>query len=86
MSVLKNATDLGTKAGEVALQLCKDPDITKVTGAVPSKSGGGTDITAVLLKPIPITKDNLQTAIDIKWITQAELCAGVKAGSVAACP
>jgi D-xylose transport system substrate-binding protein len=86
VSVLKDATDLGKAAGAAALQLCKDPDITKVTGATASKSAGGTDITAVLLKPVPITKDNLQTAIDIKWITKEELCAGVTAGSVAACP
>ena len=33
VSVWKDATELGTKAGEAALQLCADPDITKVTGA-----------------------------------------------------
>ena len=30
VSVWKDATELGKKAGEAALQLCKDPDITKV--------------------------------------------------------
>lgn len=85
VSVLKDATDLGKAAGAAALQLCKDPDITKVSGAVASKSAGGTDITAVLLKPLPITKDNLQQAIDIKWITKEELCKDVKAGTVAVC-
>ncbi len=86
VSVWKDATELGTKAGEAALQLCKDPDITKVTGAAPSKTTGGIDSTAVLLKPVPITKDNLQVVLDAKWLTQAELCKDVAAGTVTGCP
>ena len=43
VSVWKDAADLGKKAGEAALQLCKDPDITKVSGATPSKTVGGLD-------------------------------------------
>ncbi len=86
VSVWKDATELGTKAGEAALQLCKDPDITKVTGAAPSKTTGGIDSTAVLLKPVPITKDNLQVVLDAKWLTQAELCKDVPAGTVTGCP
>jgi len=85
VSVWKDATELGTKTGEAALQLCKDPDITKVTGATPSKTAGGIDSTAVLLKPVPITKDNLQVVLDAKWITKDVLCKGVTAGSVAGC-
>jgi D-xylose transport system substrate-binding protein len=86
VSVWKDATELGTKAGEAALQLCKDPDITKVTGAVATKTSGGIDSTSVLLKPVPITKDNLQTILDAKWLTVAELCKDVPAGSVTGCP
>jgi len=86
VSVWKDATALGKAAGEAALQLCKDPDITKVTGAVASKTAGGLASTAVLLKPVGITKDNLQTILDAKWLTQAELCKGVPTGSVTGCP
>ena len=86
VSVWKDATELGTKAGEAALQLCKDPDITKVAGAAPSKTTGGIDSTALLLKPVPITKDNLQVVLDAKWLTQAELCKDVPAGTVTGCP
>jgi D-xylose transport system substrate-binding protein len=86
VSVWKDATELGTKAGEAALQLCADPDITKVTGAVASKTVGGLDTSAVLLAPVPITKDNLQTILDANWLTVEELCAGVAAGSVTGCP
>ena len=86
VSVWKDATELGAKAGAAALELCKNPDITKVTGAVATKTSGGLASTSVLLKPVPITKDNLQTILDAKWLTQAELCAGVTAGSVTGCP
>ena len=41
VSVLKDATELGTAAGEAALQLCADPDISKVTGAEASTTTGG---------------------------------------------
>lgn len=85
VSVWKDATDLGKKAGEAALQLCKDPDFTKVTGATPSKTVGGIASTALLLAPVPITKDNLQVVLDANWITKAELCLGVTAGSVTGC-
>jgi D-xylose transport system substrate-binding protein len=40
---------------------------------------------AILLAPDPITKDNLNDVIDAGWITKDEACAGVAAGSVAAC-
>jgi D-xylose transport system substrate-binding protein len=86
VSVWKDATELGKAAGEAALQLCKNPDVSKVTGAVPSKTVGGLATSSILLKPVPITKDNLQTILDAKWLTQAELCAGVPAASVTGCP
>lgn len=85
VSVLKNATELGTAAGTAALALCKDPDITKVAGAKPSKTVGGIASTAILLPPTPITKDNLQKVLDINWMTKAEICKDVKAGTVSLC-
>jgi len=85
VSVWKDATELGTEAGKAALQLCKDPDISKVAGAVASKTTGGLATSALLLKPIPITKDNLEVVLNAKWITKAELCKDVAAGSVKGC-
>ena len=86
VSVWKDATELGTEAGKAAVQLCSNPDITKVTGATASKTVGGLDSTAVLLKPVPITKDNLQVVLDANWLTVEELCAGVATGTVTGCP
>ena len=86
VSVWKDATELGTAAGKAALELCKDPDVSKVTGAAASKTTGGLDTSAVLLKPVPITKDNLQVVLDAKWLTVDELCKDVPAGSVTGCP
>ena len=86
VSVWKDATALGKAAGAAALQLCQDPDITKVTGAVATKTVGGLASTSVLLAPVGITKDNLQVILDAKWLTQAELCKDVPTGSVTGCP
>ena len=86
VSVWKDATELGTAAGKAALELCKNKDISKVTGAAAGKTTGGLDTYQLFLNPVPITKDNLQKVIDAKWITQAELCKDVKAGSVKGCP
>jgi D-xylose transport system substrate-binding protein len=85
VSVWKDATELGTAAGEAALELCEDPDISKVTGATASKTTGGLDSYALLLNPVPITKDNLQVVLDANWITKDVLCKDVTPGSVAGC-
>ena len=86
VSVWKDARLLGTAAGQAAVQLCANKDITKVTGTAPFKSPGGNSLTSTLLQPNPITKDNLQVVLDAKWIDQATLCQGVKTGSVTGCP
>ena len=66
VSVLKDASELGTAAGEAALQLCENPDISQVEGAVAGTSTGGLDTYSVLLDPLPITQDNLQDALDLR--------------------
>jgi D-xylose transport system substrate-binding protein len=86
VSVLKDATELGTAAGEAALELCENPDISAVTGAEASTSIGGLDTYSVLLDPLPITRDNLQAALDLEWLTVEELCQDVPSGTVDVCP
>jgi D-xylose transport system substrate-binding protein len=85
VSVWKDARELGTSAGEAAVALCKDGDVTKVAGTAPFSSPGGNELTSILLKPIPITKDNLDVVIDAGWTTKDNVCQGVAAGSVPAC-
>ncbi len=85
VSVWKDARELGKSAGESAIQLCKDKDIKKVTGTADFKSPGGNTLSTILLKPQPITKDNLNVVIDAGWTTKDNVCKGVTAGSVPAC-
>ena len=51
-----------------------------VEGTVAFDSPGGNSMTAILLTPIAITPDNLNVVLDAGWITQEELCQGVKPG------
>ena len=86
VDIWKDSSELGTAAGKVALQLCKDKDVSKVAGTAPYTTPGGKTVSSILLKPIPITKDNLNVVLDAKWIDVATLCKGVTPGSVPACP
>jgi len=45
-------------------------------------SGGekGVEMNAMFLKPIPITKSNLNVVIDAGWIAKDKACAGAKSG------
>jgi D-xylose transport system substrate-binding protein len=85
VSVWKDARELGTAAGEAAVQLCADPDVANVSGTAPFTTPGGIDVTSILLTPIPISQDNLDIVLDAGWIDEATLCQGVDAGTVAAC-
>ena len=49
------------------------------------KSPGGNTLNSTFLKPVPITKDNLNVVIDAGWISKDEVCQGVAAGKVAVC-
>jgi len=85
VDVWKDARMLGKSAGEAAMQLCKNPDPSKVSGTAAFKTPGGNTLSSILLTPDPITKDNLNKVLDAGWITKADLCQGVGAGKVSAC-
>ncbi len=86
VSVWKDARALGKAAGEVALQLASGTMMDKVEGSMMFSGGPkGVNMNSMFLKPIPITKDNLNLVIDAGWITKDEVCKGVPAGSVAVC-
>jgi D-xylose transport system substrate-binding protein len=99
VSVWKNANALGETAGFVAMQLCagtagnavKAPSGLPTTAApstldaVPFTTPKNNTVNSITLNPTPITKANLAEVVDAGWITQAELCAGVTAGSAPPC-
>jgi D-xylose transport system substrate-binding protein len=85
VDVWKDARELGKAAGEAAVALANGAALGDVTGTVAFDSPGGNSMTAILLTPIAVTPDNLNVVLDAGWITQEELCQGVKPGKVDAC-
>ena len=85
VDVWKDARELGKAAGEAAVALANGAALGDVEGTVAFDSPGGNSMTAILLTPIAITPDNLNVVLDAGWITQEELCQGVKPGKVDAC-
>jgi D-xylose transport system substrate-binding protein len=86
VSVWKDSRALGKTAIEVAVLLADGKKTSEVPGAV--KFTGGTKkipMNALLLTPVPITKDNLDIVIDAGWIKKDEVCQGVKPGTVKVC-
>jgi D-xylose transport system substrate-binding protein len=86
VSVWKDSRVLGKMAGEAAVALANGTAMDALPG-VAKFSGGkkGVEMNSILIAPNPITKDNLNDVIDGGWISKEEACAGVPAGSVAAC-
>jgi D-xylose transport system substrate-binding protein len=85
VDVWKDARLLGKSAGEAAVQLCSNPDASKVSGTAPFTTPGGNSVSSILLTPDAITKDNLKDVLDAGWITKDALCKDVTAGSVTGC-
>ena len=69
--------ELGKAAGEAALQLCHDRDIAKVAGTAPFTTPGGSQLTSILLKSTPITKENLSIVLDTGLLTKDDICQDV---------
>ena len=96
VDVWKNSNELGKAAGASALALCANPDLAAVTlpdGLIAAdvapdqltptqfETPGGNTVTSFILKPTPLTAENLQLAIDGGQITKEDLCAGVDAAT-----
>jgi D-xylose transport system substrate-binding protein len=84
VSVWKDARELGKEAAAAAAELGAGK---KVTGAA-TWSGGEKKVAleAKFLKPVPVTRDNLDTVVKAGWIKKEELCKGVSGDKVpAAC-
>ena len=87
VSVWKDARELGRAAGTFAAQLASGTKLADVKGAqVWSGGAKKLPIPSVFLKPIAITRENLNVVIDAGWATKAQVCAGVvPAKAPAAC-
>ncbi len=86
VSIWKDSRALGKAAAEAALMLADGKSMEDVPGVSKFSDGKkGVEMNSVLLAPTPITKDNINVVIDAGWIDKATACAGVAAGSVAAC-
>ena len=80
VSVWKDARDLGTAAGEIAVALAGGTAMSDIEGAQEWTSPSGTTLWAEFLEPVPVTADNLTAVVDAGWITKDALCQGVTDG------
>jgi D-xylose transport system substrate-binding protein len=64
----------GAAAAQAAMALCHDPDITKVQGSASFTWPGRDPMTAILLTPVPITKDNIGVAINTSMQWRQLIC------------
>jgi D-xylose transport system substrate-binding protein len=86
VSVWKNAKDLGKVAGEAANMLADGKGMADIPGVGKFADGKNkVEMNAILLSPTPITKGNINVAIDAGHITKEQACAGVAAGAVPGC-
>lgn len=86
VTIWKDARELGRNAAEIAIKLAGGAKLSEIAGSTawdqgPSKA----KMTALFLKPVPVTKDNLNVVIDAGWAPKAAVCQGVAPGKVKAC-
>ena len=83
VSVWKNSIDLGTAAAKAAVELGSGKP---VTGAIDWAGGEKkVHLQSIFLKPIPVTRDNLDVVLKAGHIKKEELCKGVTDPKVTAC-
>ncbi|MGQ3031167.1 MAG: substrate-binding domain-containing protein, partial [Ferrovibrionaceae bacterium] len=87
VSVWKDARALGKRSAEIAVDLSKGTAPDKIAGAAKWAEGAKkVPMDAILLTPVPITKDNLDVVIAAGWVTKDVVCQGVEAAKApAAC-
>ena len=86
VTIWKDARELGRNAAEIAIKLAAGAKPSEIPGAAswnqgPSKAA----MTALFLKPVPVTRENLGVVIDAGWAPRAAVCQGVPAGRAPAC-
>jgi D-xylose transport system substrate-binding protein len=61
-------------AAQAAIELCHDPDITKVAGSASVTWPGRDPMRAILLAPVAITKDNISIVINADMYWRQSIC------------
>lgn len=69
-----NPDRLGEAAAHAAIALCHDPDITRVDGSTSVTWPGRDPMTAILLAPVVITKDNIGIVIETNMQWRQMIC------------
>jgi D-xylose transport system substrate-binding protein len=100
VDVWKDAFALGETAGKAAIQMCNGTKLADVKAPADLKdhvkpasdatadftTPGGKVVKSIVLKPTPVTAENLDVPLNLGWITKEKLCAGVDAAKApAAC-
>lgn len=100
VSVWKDAFGLGHTAGHVAAQLAAGVALSDIKApsdladhvfpeagldAQQFTTPGGIQVWSIILKPTPITRDNINLVVDLGWEPLDAVCAGVPAGEVDLC-
>ena len=87
LTVWKDSHALGQAAGRYAVLMAEHVKPVQIPGTAVWREGSQKlPITAIFLKPIAITRDNLQMVINAGWASKAQICAGVQPDSApAAC-
>jgi D-xylose transport system substrate-binding protein len=91
VDVWKNANELGKAAAQAALQMCQgtamgdvsiniDSSVAPEAGNTPTNfdTPGGNTVKSLVLKPTPITAENLTDVMNAGWwVTKDDICVGV---------
>jgi D-xylose transport system substrate-binding protein len=86
VSIWKDARELGRNAAEIAIRLAGGAKLNEVPGSVAWNQGPAkANMTALFLRPVPITRENLGVVIDAGWVPRAAVCQGVPTGRAPAC-
>ena len=86
VSVFKDARELGRNAAEIAVQLAGGKTLSEIKGATSWNQGPNKqNMTAMFLRPVAITKDNLNVVVDAGWVTKDVVCQGVPKGRAKIC-
>ena len=86
VSVWKDSRELGKVAGEAANALAEGKTVADVAkGATFEDGANKVKMSAILIPPVAITRDNLHLVIDAGWISKEKACSGADAAAVPAC-